>query len=47
MALAGVSLKELNERATESADQGQTARMRSLILIYTFRKINPCPRKAG
>ena len=30
-----------NDRAAESAEQDQTARMCMLILLYTVRKINP------
>ena len=40
MALYEFSMTEFNDRATESAEQDQTARMCSLILHYTIRKIN-------
>ena len=33
-------LIEINEREAESAEQDQTARMCSLILLHTLRKIN-------
>ena len=46
MDLVGVSLTETNETA-ESVVQNQTARMCSLILLYTFRKINAWWRTAG
>ena len=38
-ALNSVSLMKLNDRATKSEEQDQTARMRGLILLYTLRKI--------
>ena len=36
--LSEVPLTEINERAAESAEQDQTARMCRLILLYTLRK---------
>ena len=33
----GFSFKDTNERTAKSAEQDQTARMCSLILLYTFR----------
>ena len=49
MASYGASLKEIeiNGRSAESAEQDQTARMCRLILLNTFRKINPWLRAAG
>ena len=35
-----ISLTVMNDRAAESAEQEQTARMCSLFLLYTLRKIN-------
>ena len=32
---------EIIDRAAESAKQNQTAPMCKLILLYTFRKVNP------
>ena len=45
MALAGVLLTEINELAAESAEQDQTARTCSLILLVTLRKIRSWLRK--
>ena len=42
-----VLLTELNKRASESAEQDQTARMCSLILLYTLRETNLTSRTAG
>ena len=36
----GTSLTEINGIVAESAEQDQTARMCSLILLYTLREIN-------
>ena len=47
MVLDGVSLAETIDRASESVEQDQTARMCSLILIYTLRKFSPWSRTAG
>ena len=41
MALDGVSLAETIDRASESVEQDQTARMCGLILVYTLRKYSP------
>ena len=43
----GASLIDTANVATESAEQDQTARMCRLILLYTFRKINPQKRPVG
>ena len=47
MALDGISLEDAIDRASESVEQDQTARMCRLILIYTLRKISPWSRPAG
>ena len=39
MILVGVSLTDVNDRTADSVEQDQTARMCSLILLYTLRKI--------
>ena len=39
--LDGFSLIQINIGEAESVEQDQTARMCSLILLYTLRKINP------
>ena len=44
MAYDRVSLAEINDRAAESAEQDQTARTCSLILLYTLRKIHSLSR---
>ena len=44
MTIGGLSLIEINDRAAESAEQDQTARTCSLILLCTLRKINTCSR---
>ena len=41
MAWDAVPLIERTEKAAESAEQDQNARTCSLILLYTFRKIEP------
>ena len=38
MTLNGVALLQINDRAVESADQDQTARMCGLIFLYTLCK---------
>ena len=43
----GISLTYTNDRAAGSVEQDQTARMCSLILLYTLRKINLWSRNAG
>ena len=40
MLLDGVPLTKVNDRVAESGEQDQTARMYSLILLYTLPKIN-------
>ena len=40
-------LREVNERATESAQQDQTARMCRLTLLCTLCKVNPSLRTTG
>ena len=47
MHLDRLLLTEINDISAESAEQDQTARMCSLILLYTLRKINPRSRTAG
>ena len=47
MALDGISLAETIDRASESVEQDQTARMCRLILIYNLRKSIPWSRTAG
>ena len=42
--MGAILLKEIKGRETESADQDQTARMCSLILLYPFREINAWSR---
>ena len=46
MALDGVSLAETIDRASESVEQDQIARMCMLILIYTLRKLSPWSQHA-
>ena len=41
MTMDRVSFPEINDEAAERAEQDQIARMRRLILLYTFCKINP------
>ena len=43
----GLSLTKTNDRTAESPEQDQTARMCSLILLYTLRKINLWSQKSG
>ena len=45
--LNGVSFTETDDRIAESADRDDTARMCSLILLYTLRKINPLSQTTG
>ena len=40
MALNEIPVTEISDRGEESVEQDQTARMCSLILLYTLRKIN-------
>ena len=40
MALGWLSLRKINNRVAESAEQDQHARMCRLILLYTLRKVN-------
>ena len=47
MALCGILLRESNDRIAESAEQDQTARLCSLILLNTLRKINSWSRTTG
>ena len=47
MVFEGISLPETIDKASESVEQVQTARMCSLILIYTLRKFNPWSQTAG
>ena len=42
MALDGVPLTEINDRATDSAEQDRTTHMCRLILIYTHYPQNKC-----
>ena len=42
-----VPMIEINGIASESAGQDQTARMRSLILLYTLRTMNTWSITAG
>ena len=41
MALDGVSLTVVNDRASESGEQDKIARMFRLILLYIVHNINP------
>ena len=43
----GLSRTEINGLTLERAEQDQTARMCSLILLYTLRKINATSLNAG
>ena len=47
MALNGVVLTKTHHRVAESAEQDQTAHMCRLILLHTFRKLQPCSHTAG
>ena len=46
MTLGGILCTEIKDRPVESAEQDQTARMCSLILLYTLRKMNKWLRTA-
>ena len=46
MALDEAAFAENNARAAEGAEQDQTVRMCSLILLYTVRKINSLSQMA-
>ena len=46
MVLYGIALVEIDKEVAESVELDQAARMCSLILLYTLRKINSLLRSA-